>query len=235
MSALHRISPPVNFHHAGNLPPWAWRDPRNSDFDPDAVHIDLRKCKFIWPSAVVWCACYALLVRSRDRECVLIVPDDVGVAAYLKSTGLFEILKEVGVDVDDRQIGQTTTSQTIVPLSRYSTDYEADQLINLALEKLVSFGFPGPQLAPMISEAFGELASNAARHSDSPIGGLGMIQFFEFKEGYRFTITVGDGGIGIREGLWKNPDLRDRIHYDWTAIELAARERISGTGEPPTR
>lgn len=37
--------------------------------------------------------------------------------------------------------------------------------------------------------------------------------------------------MGIRRSLEKNPDLRDRVHYDWDAIELAIRERISGTGD----
>ena len=30
----------------------------------------------------------------------------------------------------------------------------------------------------------------------------------------------------------KNPELQDRFSYDWDAIELAARERVSGTCDP---
>lgn len=29
-----------------------------------------------------------------------------------------------------------------------------------------------------------------------------------------------------------NPDIRERVYYDWDAIELAMQERISGTGIP---
>ena len=233
--SLLRIVPSIHFAHAGNLASWYSqhrRDPRSSDFEPTEVQIDLRKCEFVWPSAVVWCACYALLVRHRGRACELIVPEDLGVAIYLKSTGLFTILRETGVEIDDRDVGEASTSQTILPLSRFATVFDAEKLGNLALEHLSSQRFPGPQLAPVVSETFSELAGNAAQHAQSPIGGIGMIQFYDFREGQRFVITVGDGGIGIRKGLSNNPDLENKIHYDWTAIELATRERVSGTGDP---
>jgi len=52
------------------------------------------------------------------------------------------------------------------------------------------------------------------------------------EQGRRFLCAVADGGIGIRCSLERNPELRPRISYDWVAIELALRERISGKGEP---
>lgn len=232
---LRRIVPSIRFAHAGNLASWYSQnrgDPRSADFEPTEVEIDLRRCEFVWPSAVIWCACYALLVRQRDRPCEVIVPEDVGVATYLKSTGLFNMLKESGVEIDDRGIGEASTSQMILPLSRFSTVFEAENLGNSALEHLSHPPSPGPQFASVVSETFSELAANAAQHSHSIIGGLGMIQFYDFQEGQRFVITVGDGGIGIRKGLSNNPELEQRIHYDWTAIELATRERVSGTGDP---
>lgn len=229
--SLLRITPRRNFFHAGNLPSWLWRDPRSEEFEPDTVLIDLGRCEFIWPSAVVWCATYGLLVRNRDRNCELIVPEDMGVATYLKSTGLFAILKEAGISVDDRGIGEASSSQTIVALSRFTTEFEAEQLANSALDRLTARESTGSSLAPVVSENFAELAFNAVQHSQSAIGGLGLIQFYNFRDGLRFAITVADGGIGIRRGLYDNPTLRDKIHYDWTAIELATRERISGTGD----
>lgn len=228
--ALLRIVAPKNFYHAGNLPGWFWRDPRQSDFQPTDVQIDLRACEFIWPSAVAWCAVYGLLVRQQQRPCTLIVPENRGVAAYLKSTELFRLLQEQDVEVDDRGLGEPSGAQTILPLSRFSTEFEAENLANTALERLISRGL-GANLAPVVSENFAELAFNVVQHSESPIGGIGLVQFFDFREGPRFTIVVADGGMGIRAALWKNEALRDRIHYDWTAIELAARERVSGTGD----
>ena len=102
---------------------------------------------------------------------------------------------------------------------------------NTALECLSTRGLGAVNLPPVVSENFAELAFNVVQHSESPIGGVGLVQFFDFPEGPRFTIVVADGGIGIRAALWKNAALQGRIHYDWTAIELAARERISGTGD----
>jgi hypothetical protein len=43
---------------------------------------------------------------------------------------------------------------------------------------------------------------------------------------------VADGGIGVYESLRKNEALRSRVSYDWDALELAVRERVSGTGDP---
>jgi hypothetical protein len=59
-----------------------------------------------------------------------------------------------------------------------------------------------------------------------------MIQYYEWESGARFVCVVADGGIGIRQSLERNPQLQDRVYYDWDAIELAMQERISGTGIP---
>lgn len=42
---------------------------------------------------------------------------------------------------------------------------------------------------------------------------------------------MADGGIGIRRSLERNPLYLNRVPYDWGAIELATRERVSGTGD----
>jgi len=82
-----------------------------------------------------------------------------------------------------------------------------------------------------VSEVFAELALNAVEHAESPIGAFGFVQFYEFSEGQRFVCGVADGGIGIRASLERNPTLRSRVPYDWAAIELAVRERVTGTGD----
>jgi len=108
---------------------------------------------------------------------------------------------------------------------------DAEELANRALERLSARGLSSANLPPVVSENFAELAFNVVQHSESPIGGVGLVQGYDFREGPRFTIVVADGGIGIRAGLSKNAALQGRIYYDWSAIELAARERISGTGD----
>ncbi|MBI4219623.1 MAG: hypothetical protein HY682_05715 [Chloroflexi bacterium] len=229
--AAFRIVAPANFRHAGNLPGWYSKDPRRAEFEPSEVQIDFRACEFAWPSAVAWCAVYCMLTRRLGRHCELLVPENRGVATYLKSTGLFRVLQEVGVELDDRGLGDGSSNQTIIPLSRFNTETEGERLANLALERLGEYRLGAANLHSVVAENFAELAFNVAQHSESPIGGVGLVQFFDFREGPRFTIVVADGGIGIRSALWKNQALRTKIHYDWTAIELASRERISGTGE----
>jgi hypothetical protein len=81
-----------------------------------------------------------------------------------------------------------------------------------------------------VSEVFAELAQNAVQHAESPIDALGFIQFYETERGRRFICAVGDGGIGIRRSLERNPELRDKVPYDWVAIDKALEERVSGTG-----
>lgn len=84
----------------------------------------------------------------------------------------------------------------------------------------------------IVTNTFAELALNAVQHSESPLGAYGFIQFYDSPRGRRFVCGVADGGIGVRSSLEKNPQLQDRVDYDWVALELAVRERISGTLEP---
>jgi len=158
------------------------------------------------------------------------VPENRGVATYLKSTGVLRLVQDHGVTADDRGLGDAVSARTILGLTPFSTEREAEEAANSALDALGRSGFGAANLYPIISENFAELAFNAVQHSESPIGGLGLVQYFKYADAHRFTIVVADGGIGIRAGLEKNPELRERILYDWTAIELAARERVSGTG-----
>jgi hypothetical protein len=158
------------------------------------------------------------------------VPENIGVALYLKSVGLFDLLKNHGVEVDDRGIELRSDSQLILPLVPFRTEADVDNLTNDALDQLRDTGKGAANLYPVVGEVFAELALNAVQHSDSEIGAFGLIQFYELAGGQRFVCAVADGGIGIRQSLERNPDLRHQVPYDWNAIELALREGISGTG-----
>lgn len=82
-----------------------------------------------------------------------------------------------------------------------------------------------------MSEVSAELGRNVVEHAESPIGAFGFVQSYEFGEGQRFVCGVADGGIGIRASLERNPALRPRVPYVWAAVELAVRERVTGTGD----
>lgn len=155
----------------------------------------------------------------------------MGVCAYLKDLGVLELLKRRGVEVDDRGVKRGGGPQQVVGLQQFGSESEVDELADQAHERLESSKLGAPNLYPVVSEIFGELALNAAQHSESPMGSFGFIQFFRFSDGERFVCAVADGGIGIRRSLERNPDLVGRFHYDWDAIELAVQERVSSTGD----
>ena len=154
----------------------------------------------------------------------------MGVCVYLKSVGLFGVLRDAGIEVDDRGVRPRRDAQIVLPLARFREEAEVEDLANQALEALAQSGLGSGNIHSLVSEVFAELALNAVQHSESRIGAFGFIQFYQSERGRRFICAVSDGGIGIRGSLEKNPELRDRVPYDWVAIELALRERISGTG-----
>lgn len=105
-----------------------------------------------------------------------------------------------------------------------------DRIANQASDRLSTAGVGAANLYSVVAEVFAELVMNAVQHSQSEIGCLGLIQFYQSESGERFVCAVADGGIGIKASLESNPDLRHRATYDWTAIEMALEEGISGTG-----
>ena len=181
------------------------------------------------PPAMLWCVIYPLLARLRSETCRLLAPIKTEVCAYLKSLGLFQALKEQGIEVNDRDTPERPDTPLVLPLTRFDNESEVDRLTNQAYDALQSAGFGSANLYPVVSETFAELAMNAVQHSESPIGAYGFLQFYESELGRTFICGVADGGIGIKQSLWKNPALRDQIPYDWAAIELALEERVSGT------
>jgi len=218
----------VIFRHAGELsPPFDKLDPRKPSFDAAQVDIDLRECEFVRPPAALWCMVYLALASKRGSRCRLLVPSNMGVCSYLKSLGLFDILKDFRVEVDDRDIYGGTDAKTILPITRFETTADASDATNRAFARLQSANLGAANLTSLVTELFSELALNAAQHSESEIGAFGCLQFYEFEGGPRFTCTVADGGIGIFASLCRNEALRSRVSYDWDALELAVRDGVS--------
>ena len=225
---------PQIFRHAGELPRQESSfDPRKEGFsNSGGVCIDLRGCEFIHPPAVLWCAVYAALTRNARIECEVLVPENLGVATYLKSLGLFSVLGEIGVSVDTRGLGAANDSQVIIPLQRFDDISQVEHLADEALERLSIDRTIAGNLSATISNTFAELGNNAAEHAASPIGAFGIVQFYDLPgRGMQFWCVVADGGIGIRASLARNTALRPP-RYDWTAIEEALKEQVSSTGSP---
>jgi len=222
-----------SFRHAGELSPRSDKsDPRDASFDVGQVDIDLRECDFVRPSAALWCVVYLTLASKRGASCRLLVPSNMGVCVHLKSLGLFDTLKDRGIEVDDRGVRSGNDQKTILPITAFGTTAEATTVTNTAFERLQHADHGAVGLTSVVTELFSELALNAAQHSESSIGAFGCVQFVEFKSGPQFTCAVADGGIGVLRSLCRNAALKSRVSYDWDALELAIRERVSGTGDP---
>jgi hypothetical protein len=172
-----------------------------------------------------------MLAKRRGAECTLYVPTDAGASEYLKSLGLLDLLAEDGVHVDARGIRDRAAPRLVMPLTAFQHQSDVERIANEVLDRLSGSGLGAANLYPLVSEVFAELALNAVEHSHSAIGSHGFVQFYEFAEGQRFVCGVADGGIGIRASLARNRDLVARVPYDWAAIELAVRERVTGTGD----
>lgn len=227
------IVPPAQFKNAaGLLARYDRFDPRGQPFDVERVDVDLRDCEFVRPPAAVWCLIYLALASSRGAECRLLVPSSLGVCMYLKALGMFDILHQCGIEVDDRDVHSRCDRHIVLPLTHFEATADAAELANYAFERLREDNVGAVNLTSVVTELFSELALNAAQHSESPIGAYACIQFAEYRQASRFVCVVGDGGIGVLASLHRNEGLRRRVCYDWDALELAVRERISGTGDP---
>ena len=209
-----------------NLP-----DPRESGFTESEVEVDLRNCKLIRPAAALWCLIYPLLARHSGAECRVLLPETPWVCSYLKSLGVLQVLQDNGVSTGARDISDGYSSNFVLPVTRFCNESQAESLTNSVFDALAESGLGAANLYPLISETFAELALNAVQHSESQIGAFGLLEYEDDGILQRFLVGVADGGMGIRQSLQRNPVLKPRVPYDWIAIELAARERVSGTGD----
>lgn len=230
------IRAPEAFHAhsdlAGSLDA-RWRDDLREVYDVgEEVVVNMRDCSVVGPAAALWCAVHASLARRGGAACRVVLPADATAQARLGAIDLFETLEEEGVRVDGRvSVSNGDDAGTLLPLTRFRNREEGERLAIHAAEAVNAHDRIPANLLADAPETFGELVNNAAEHSDSPVGGFGLIQFRSVEGAYQLLCAVADGGIGIRESLSRNPDL-PRTPADSDAILYAMRERVSGTGSP---
>lgn len=231
MSTLH-IVPQRDFRHVGRIPNWDLRDPRAEAFDPGRVHIDLSQCQRIQPAAVAWCVIYGLLVRWRDRPCILTLPTDRAVAGILQAAGAIDQLQAAGVEVRG-DVPDSLPRQTVVlPVSRLRTETEAELLENAVYNALLGPQSPAPDLAAIAGGHFAELAANAVQHGQSPIGALATVQAVGHNGERQLVVAIADAGIGIQASLHQNALHYYAVPNEWMAISHATGELVSGTADP---
>jgi hypothetical protein len=234
-----RIKPTMNkegvigLKHAGELHPcFDLFDPRNLSFDSPRVDVDLRECVYVRAQAALWCVVYLALASERGARCRLLVPIHRGVSVYLKTLGMFDWLKESNVEVDDRDIHPRYGRTTVLPITLFRTVADVSHFARWIFQSLRSEHPDAEEPIQVLTRLFGELAMNAVLHSESEVGVFGCVEFSEIGPTARFTCAVADGGIGLHGSMSKNDALRGRVSYDWDSLELAVRERVSGTGNP---
>lgn len=177
-----RIIPPNHFRHAAEVR-GAHKDPRDVEFAEDPVEIDLRACEFIRPAAVPWCLIYPLLARARGSSCTVLVPESLGVTLYLKSLGFFDVLHDNAISADDRDIRVRQDPRVVLPITKFSSEYEVDQIGNQVAARLADSGLGAPNLYSAVSEIFSELALNAADMPNPRSGRWGLSNSMNSRNG----------------------------------------------------
>ena len=223
------IIPRPNFKDARNIPARLSRhDPRSDGFKEREVIVNLRECTTVSPPAALWCAVYLLLARQRGSDCTLIAPEDPKVAEQLADLGLLELLQPAGVNVFSER-GATSDTNVLLPLTGFRNTTEAEDLTNRIHLSLTESGRGTASINHVIYETFSELANNAAEHSNSEIGAYGLVLLGTSEGEIRLICGVADGGIGIPTSLLRNPLHEEYSHYEWSAMERATEELVSGT------
>lgn len=202
---------------------------------PDALfenyEVDATKLQFVEPLGMVQLA--LLLHHLASIGWVTFkAPSDTNVGNYLARMAFYENLPtstlSVEGAVDPTSIRKTNCSDVLIPVSRFTSPEEVEDLFETVLtylrEAAVSKILP-PSTYSALVEAVPELCGNVASHSSSPCGGFLVGQTYGRQSIY---MAVGDIGIGIREHLTRNPLYAD-IETDVEAIRRAIQPGVTGT------
>ena len=142
------------------------------------------------------------------------------------------MLDAVGVQIQ----GCRSASEPSIPLPLcvMQSFSDVERAADHILDELVSIPTSIPSnLPPTISETFVELANNGVEHSQSELGTLGMVALDMGRKTGNFEIAVADGGVGISPALKAAANIdKKRTWRDWSSIEYATGELVSGTGDP---
>ena len=227
------IRAPKRFSHVGSLKAGeVAHDPRSERFSFDDVTTDLRECRHIDVPAILWCVVFLSLAVRRGANCQLRLPENTSALDALTNSGALEILTAAGVRLQDCR--SVSKSSALLPLCIVESFSDVERAADRIPDRLASGSDSIPSnLHSIVAETFVELANNGVEHSQSEVGTLGLVNLgIDGKKG-NFEIAVADGGVGISQtlGASENAD-KKRTWNDWSSIEYATGELISGTGDP---
>ncbi len=202
----------------------------------DTVVIDLSGVDFIKPLGVIGVLTLVesitMMEEGRSPNIKIIAPSNSGVRDYLLKIDFINALKSLcdwkipkGMKVSQRKI------KPVIPITRF---YDSGDIENIANAMQIMFRTELVGLATLLQPCyvvFSELAINAVEHAKSN-GGFVLAQQYDYSDGSKLEISVGDCGIGISESLRQNRNISEKFHTDREAIMLTLAGGLSCVNDP---
>jgi anti-sigma regulatory factor (Ser/Thr protein kinase) len=190
-------------------------DPQHA-YVSDDVLVDLSRCKFLGPSAVVTLAGLRRLAVAGGRTMRIVPPTLSPLINYCRYSGLLAEFGE-GPAPDRHPPGENVT----IPLEVFSDRLDLEQIrrvVLLAKQQMSLSSTAEDDLKIVLAE----LVQNVLDHSLSPVGGIISARAYSKDREVRFS--VADMGVGIRASLSR----RYAVTSDAAAIRKALQERVTG-------
>jgi hypothetical protein len=188
----------------------------------DLVIIDLSNVGFIKPMGVISVLLLVESIAKMDAperpDLNLIAPAHPGVLDYLLKIELIAALKSLCEwKIPSRiKVGEGKL-KPVIPIKRFCNWEEIDD-IAVAMQNTFHTKLRG--LATLLQPCdvvFSELAINVVEHANSN-GGFVLAQQYDYRDGSKLEIAVGDCGIGILGSLNQNKKIRGQFNSDRQAI-----------------
>lgn len=196
------------------------------------VHLDLSRVWFMRPLAVIGTVLFMEEMISRGRDMQVTFPQNAGVLNYLVAIGLPDVMEQFGEWRWPEDFPQKATQglRPMIKVTGFSSSDDIERIASQMEQVFDTDSILPSTLRFACYQVFSELADNVLHHADT--GGYVLAQRFEYKEGPVIDITVGDGGIGMKQALWRNARLRPQLRDDRAAVRLALIDGVTGTSDP---
>lgn len=220
---------PTNSQHYQTFAPLiqAARQALQSIPTPPGLIVDFTDCRFLEPGYIVTLAC--LIEEYYQREVpVYITPSRFGVDDYLRNIRFYEYWKS-GFDRSSYTSPYTHTTLCLWQVAQEMIDNYAQH----ARQYFAHNFLPGRNLESL-SISLAELFNNICDHSQSPVKGYCLTQYYPKED--RLVTAVCDFGVGIPGSInsfWQKQG-RDALK-DTDALKIALRKRVTTKSTPRNR
>lgn len=194
----------------------------------DAEECDLASLTFIDAFGLVATASSILAAAETGQIPSVILPTAPQVLAHLAAMGFGQFLRDVG-QADEMGVAPSVRADVVVPLTRVTTVFEAEQLSQLLWANAARWD---PQVLEALTEGLWELVANALEHSGADALLMGQV----YRDGeqpdhnQRVQIAIGDAGRGIRASFIDSGTALPAD--DSQAIDLALTYLVSSVDDP---